>query len=99
MAAYRIEKLHSWEHCKEVLGSDDYRSWAFRGQRASEWKLWSTLSRYLRLAGVHPDAWAGQEERMLRVFQRKAHLHLQHVASDEDAFQWLGLLQHHGGPT
>jgi hypothetical protein len=48
---------------------------------------------------VHPDAWASQEERIGRIFRRKAHLFLEHVPAEEDAFQWLALMQHHGAPT
>jgi hypothetical protein len=37
--------------------------------------------------------------RILRVFRRKAHLFLDHVPSERDAFEWLALMQHHGAPT
>ena len=36
---------------------------------------------------------------MLRIFKRKAHLHLTHVPDANDVFQWLALMQHHGTPT
>jgi len=36
---------------------------------------------------------------MLRIFRRKAHLHLSHLPNPRDSFQWLALMQHHGAPT
>jgi hypothetical protein len=44
-------------------------------------------------------AWAEQEERIVRIFKRKAHLFLDHIPDETDAFQWLALMQHHGAPT
>ena len=40
-----------------------------------------------------------QEERIARIFQRKAHLFLTHIPERSDTFQWLALMQHHGAPT
>ena len=84
---------------EELVRDPVYRGWAFRGQNNGELPLLSGLSRYLMYAGVHRDAWAGQEERILRIFQRKAHLFLDHIPPESDSFQWLGLMQHHGAPT
>lgn len=55
--------------------------------------------RRFREAGVHRDAWQRQEERVVRIFQRKAHLFLDHIPDSTDSFQWLSLMQHHGAPT
>jgi hypothetical protein len=76
-----------------------FRSWAFRGQGDARWPLYSSISRYLLEHRVDPGAWAEQEERILRIFRRKAHLYLAHVPAETDAFQWLALMQHHGAPT
>jgi hypothetical protein len=76
-----------------------YQSWAFRGQASAEWPLYSSISRYLQSYNVHPDAWSEQESRILRIFKRKAHLLLTHLPDEDDSFQWLGLMQHHGAPT
>jgi hypothetical protein len=98
-ASQRAERITSWRQFEELVRDPVYRGWAFRGQGNGELPLYSGLSRYLRYAGVHPEAWAGQEERILRVFQRKAHLFLDHIPPEGDSFQWLGLMQHHGSPT
>jgi hypothetical protein len=61
--------------------------------------LFSALSRYLLTYRIHPRAWAEQEERILRIFKRKAVHFLPHVPSGDDDFQWLALMQDHGAPT
>jgi hypothetical protein len=91
--------VRSWRQFEDLVRDPVYRGWAFRGQNDGGLPLYSGLSRYLMYAGVHRDAWAGQEERILRVFQRKAHLFLDHIPPEADSFQWLGLMQHHGAPT
>jgi hypothetical protein len=48
---------------------------------------------------VHPRAWSTQESRIVRIFTRKAYLLLQHLPGEDDDFEWLALMQHHGAPT
>ena len=59
----------------------------------------SSLSRYLQNFRVAPQAWPEQEERILRIFKRKAHQFLDKPPAVEDDFHWLALMQHHGAPT
>ena len=96
---HRVIPISSWNQYRDLVDSDDFNSWGFRGHSDAEWPLFSTLSRYLRDNRVHPDAWRGQEARILRLFKAKAHLYLEHVPPDDDAYQWLALMQHHGAPT
>lgn len=91
--------INTWEEFQNIVASDQYRSWAFRGQEDASWKLESTLSRYLKTFRVHPSVWSNQEKRVFRIFKRKAHLYLQHMPKDEEIFEWLSLMQHHGAPT
>ena len=46
-----------------------------------------------------PAVWAAQEERILRIFKRKAHHFLSAGPLPDDDFEWLALMQHHGAPT
>jgi hypothetical protein len=94
-----VVEIKRWKDFKAMISEDKYRSWAFRGQANSEWSIDSTLSRCFTNFGVHKEAWEFQEERILRIFKRKAHLFLNHIPPDEDDFQWLALMQHHGTPT
>lgn len=94
-----VIEIESWNEFHTVVAGPDYQSWAFRGHSDAAWPLYNSLSRYLRDYGIHEQAWASQEMRIFRIFQRKAHLFLEHVPADTDAFQWLALMQHHGAPT
>lgn len=91
--------INTWEEFQNIIASDQYRSWAFRGQANTDWKLESSLSRHLKNYKVHPSVWAKQERRIFRIFKRKAHQFLEHLPKDEDAFEWLGIMKHHGAPT
>ncbi len=97
--AYPVIRISSWQDFQSVVVGPKYRNWAFRGQAHEAWPLLSSLSRHFQYSGVHQNAWPVQEERILRIFRRKAHLFLQHIPDEEDSFQWLGLMQHHGAPT
>jgi hypothetical protein len=48
---------------------------------------------------VDPRAWQRQEERILRIFKRKAIHFLDFVPDRDDDFEWLALMQDHGAPT
>jgi hypothetical protein len=96
---YKFHRFSTWETFREAIESDDYKGWAFRGQANAEWPLYSSLSRYLMAYQVHPKAWPQQESRILRIFKRKVHLLLDHLPDDNDSFEWLALMQHHGAPT
>jgi hypothetical protein len=96
---YPQVRLKSWESFLKYLTSTPYTHWAFRGEQHAEWPLYSALSRYLQTFGIHPRAWPEQEQRILRIFKRKAHQYLPQPPEIDDDFQWLALMQHHGAPT
>lgn len=92
-------RVSSWEEFLKLITDPPYSNWAFRGERHQGWPLFSALSRYLRSFQVDRRAWPEQEERILRIFKRKAHQFLSHRPDPEDDLQWLALMQHHGAPT
>src|ERR1044071_2869849 len=96
---YPVFRAASWEAFLKVVTSTPYSHWAFRGERDERIPLNSSLSRYLQNFKVAPAAWPAQEERILRVFKRKAHQFLSQPPATDDDFQWLALMQHHGAPT
>ena len=96
---YPVLKVRSFRAYRTLVDGSRFRDWAFRGQANARWELVSALSRYLTYAGLNPAAWPVQEARILRIFQRKAHLFLSHIPGEQDHFQWLALMQHHGAPT
>src|SRR5262245_5486510 len=97
--SFEVIPVDSWATFQEVVAGPKYRSWAFRGHADARWPLYSSISRYFKEHRVNENAWAGQEERIVRIFRRKAHLFLEHVPAETDVFQWLALMQHHGAPT
>jgi hypothetical protein len=96
---YRVFRLQSWEAFLELVTKPPYSHWAFRGERDERWPLYSSLSRYLQNFGVARRAWPEQEERVLRIFKRKAHQFIPMPPDWDDDLQWLALMQHHGAPT
>ena len=90
-------KLPRGRNFKDVVTS--LRSWAFRGQSDSKWPMFSSLSRYFINFQISQKAWPTLEARVLRILKRKSHLFLEHLPAEDDAFEWLGLMQHHGTPT
>lgn len=96
---YHEVRFSEWEAFRDVIAGDEYQGWAFRGQSDAAWPLYSSLSRYLMTYKIHPDAWPQQESRILRIFKRKAHLLMNHLPAENDSFEWLALMQHHGAPT
>src|SRR5215469_10611326 len=97
--SYHVYRLRSWDAFLKLITHPPYSNWAFRGERDERWPLYSSLSRYLQNFGVAPGAWLNQEQRILRVFKRKAHQFLDQPPDPDDDFQWLALMQHHGAPT
>ena len=99
MTHYKEVIINSWSEFRDLAESSDYRSWAYRGQTDASWPLLSSLSRYFFKYNIHAEAWPIQEERILRIFRRKAYLYLHRVPDEDDSLQWLALMQHHGAPT
>ncbi|HLQ77515.1 MAG TPA: FRG domain-containing protein [Terriglobia bacterium] len=96
---YDVIRLNSWEDFLSLAAESPYHNWAFRGQRDATRPLFSAVSRYLLTYRIDPQSWPEQEERILRIFKRKAIHFLDHVPDPEDDFQWLALMQDHGAPT
>ncbi len=96
---YKEFRLESWDAFLKIITDSLYTHWAFRGHRKEQWPLASALSRYFRAFHIDRRAWPQQEQRILRIFKRKAHQFLAQPPAPEDDFQWLALMQHHGAPT
>jgi len=97
--SYDVVRIESWEEYLSIISDSPYQNWAFRGQRDASAPLFSVLSRYFLSFRIDPRAWREQEERILRIFKRKAIHFLDIVPDLEDDFEWLALMQDHGAPT
>jgi hypothetical protein len=93
----KVVRVSKWPEF--VAQTDELQGWAFRGHLSPEWTLVSSLSR--RLMQFSPDKalWPLREARAMRVFRRKAHIHLNDRAALDDDLRCLAMMQHHGGAT
>ena len=103
------EQAASWN---EFLGwvNELKGSWCFRGQRDSEWLLYTSLDRAVRRK---ESASTGgfefrreyslnretEQRELLFRFQQQAHLYIRNPPSSGDLASWFALMQHHGAPT
>lgn len=73
----------------------------FRGVGNSRWGFKTSLERSAEQYGFPLHSLPLREKRVLQLFRRAAHLHAdgQALPDKEDWFEWMSLLQHHGGPT
>jgi len=91
--------IDSWPDFIGLMsGWNGFRNWCFRGQADARWPLHCSLSRHVVVSKVCKDAWALQEGRIRRIFERKSHLFLGSPPVG-DELEWLALMQHHGAPT
>ena len=94
-----VRPIESWSEFVDIIqGWPGFRNWCFRGQGSSAWPLRPSLARHIEVAQVSPKAWRLQEERIRRIFERKSHLFLTDLPTN-DELEWLALMQHHGAPT
>lgn len=90
-------EVQSWRQFLEETSKLD--QWAFRGQAKSGLPLYSSLSRHLMMLGSPPDDWSIREKRAIRVFKRKAHVHISDHSILYNTLRCLAMMQHHGAAT
>ena len=69
-----------------------------QGQNEEEY-LETHLEKAFRLCGVRDEDKIGRERELIRTFQRKAALYLDHEPDKDDILEWLAIMRHHGAPT
>ncbi|MDO9042410.1 MAG: FRG domain-containing protein [Desulfocapsaceae bacterium] len=75
------------------------RLFVFRGQANSRWALETSLERaYIRSGRINYSL-ENTEHWMLHEFKNKFHLYSPAVLRTINTFEWLALMQHHGGAT
>lgn len=88
-----ITTLNELFEIKNLLG----RNFIYRGH-AKGWPLKSTLERLVDI--YNPVLLNSTKEfNTIKSFQYRAKNYLSHIPRDDDFFEWLTLLQHHGGAT
>lgn len=93
----KVVPLTRWA---EFVGhTDALEGWAFRGHVSAQWPLFPSLTRRLQQFSPEPRLWPLREARAMRVFRRKAHIHLHDRSALDDDLRCLALMQHHGAST
>lgn len=90
-------RLGSWREFMQL--AEELDDWAFRGHEDADWTLVSSLTRRLRHFSPDVALWPLREERAMRIFRRKAHIHALEREALHDDLRCLALMQHHGAPT
>ncbi len=92
----QILNLYAQKYGKQKRGKT---RWIFRGERVSD-KLQTVLEKKFKLNGIKTKVIKYKYEiDIVREFQRKASLYLQHEPDKDDILEWLALMQHHGAST
>jgi hypothetical protein len=73
--------------------------WLYRGQRAAEWPLQTSLERCCDRESIAPDRRSYIETEFIREFRRSYHQYAQHLPNPEAPLEWVSIMQHHGAPT
>ena len=87
----------SWTEVREIAFT--LSGWVFRGQSDWSWRLETSLERAAHYSGCSSKLIPSKEKFILRQFQRRAHQFISDAPAEDKKFEWLALLQHHGGPT
>ncbi|MBA3847718.1 MAG: FRG domain-containing protein [Planctomycetes bacterium] len=95
----RTIRVATWDEFLGHISDGPYANWAFRGQADASWPLISSLERRFQDFRVDRKVWRQQEERILRIFRRKAPNLIPGTPPNDDLFQWMALMEHHGAPT
>jgi hypothetical protein len=89
--------VSDWKEARSV--AELLRRYVFRGQACATWELSSSLERAAAQFGMPRELLATQEHFILQRFMRRAHHLVSSLPAQDDLFEWLALLQHHGGCT
>lgn len=84
--------------------SENLSGYIFRGQADSSWPLATGIERLSMirdpyLAQIKLTHLQNKEYWMLYEFKRRYHLYSNHSPPEDDHFEWLAIMQHHGAPT
>jgi hypothetical protein len=103
-AWYTPDVAETWEDIEERhkrysgTASGPSCCWIFRGDTAAA-TLETKLERAFADYGVPAAKQTQYEMEMIREFQRKGGLYLEHEPDKDDVLEWLALMRHYGAPT
>ena len=108
----QTRRVSEWQHLVGLFNNElSSPQWIFRGQASADWPLISYLERLITkfipvptpigdmVLGPVRFFPAASESRLLADFKRRAHHHCGDVPKEDEAVDWLALMQHYGAPT
>lgn len=90
-------RIDTWGAYLETVSR--FEQWAFRGQPGPDLPLLPSLARRLMRHAPDRALWPLRERRAMRIFRRKAHVHVDDGAVLQDDLRVLAMMQHHGAAT
>ncbi|MES2394367.1 MAG: FRG domain-containing protein [Bacteroidota bacterium] len=98
MNNYIVTSTNKWEDLFK-LDKSFLNSFIYRGQQNSKWDLKTSLERVKNGQDTFLKDYTTEERWMLHEFKRKFHLYSNRQIPDNEKFEWLSIMQHHGAPT
>jgi hypothetical protein len=107
---YTKHEVESWKQLRDLyygelkpeinfsLRPDEETYWIFRGEDCDK-PLQTSLEKAFRRFEIPDEEKVKYEKKIVRSFQRKASLYIQHEPDKDDILEWLALMRHHGAPT
>jgi hypothetical protein len=90
-------RLNTWSEARII--ADELDGWTFRGQRDAALSLGTTLQRASQPGQATSVLLTNIEQQIIEEFQWRAHHFLPDPPPLERPIEWIGLIQHLGGPT
>jgi hypothetical protein len=100
MEPFNEQRVRNLEELREAAGRRR-RGIIFRGNSSAEKAggLLTGLERCCQAIDGDLQKASHREQAILREFKRRAHHYLDSAPGDDQAIEWLALMQHHGAPT
>lgn len=107
---YTKHKVKSWKQLRDLyygelkpeinfsLRPDEDTYWIFRGEDCDK-PLKTSLEKAFTRFDIPDDKKVDYEKRIIRSFQRKVSLYIEHEPDKDNILEWLSLMRHHGAPT
>lgn len=87
----------SWNDAKSI--GTRLKGCIFRGHAEKCWRLKTSIERAAEQFRCPPEAIWEKERQIFYRFKSRAFQFIQSPPNDNDFIEWLGLIQHYGGPT
>lgn len=103
---YTNISVNGWKDFKRIIENKGFNDstnskskWVFRGDHKDTVVPITSIEKTFDLYGTLTKDKRQYERNIIREFQRRASLYLDHEPDKNDIIEWLAVMQHHGCPT